>query len=164
MVPRNKLDASTVCIHDRPYQVQANAEPRAVDSRLIKALEDPSTVFSWDAWSVIRHLQYRFAVFGSQPNVEALAARRVLHGVGQQVEYHLLQAAGIAGDHQRIAWCIDADVLPVDHGLRQLDGSPHHFDEIYGFALGLQLACLDAHHVCQVVNQISEQASLLEAD
>src|SRR5437899_11526996 len=125
MVPRNKVDASTVCIHDRPYQVQANAEPRAVDARLIKALEDPSTVFSWDASSVIRHLQYSFAVFRSQPNVEAVAAPHVLHCVGHPVEYRLLQAAWIAGVHQPIARCNHADVLPARVELRQLDGDPH---------------------------------------
>jgi hypothetical protein len=141
------------------------AEPEAARrrcgarARLAEPVEDVRQEGGVDAAARVGDGDDGPAVVRLDADVDATAARRELHGVGEHVHDHLLQTRGIAvDDHGRRAGrAREHDAAGVGDRPHGLGGRGHHGPHVERRHVELELAGDDARDVEQLVDELPLQ-------
>ena len=94
--------------------------------------------------------------------LDAALLRRVLGGVGQEVDQRLGQPGGVAAQRHRLVRHLDDELVAaaVDRVARRLDAEPDHLAIVDQLVAQPDLAGGDAADVEQVVDEVGQLAEL----
>ena len=141
---------------DREAQPEPAVRPRGHALGLTESVEHVGKELGGDALPRVGHADLRLALHARQPHHDATAGRRELHGVGEEIPDHLLQAVGIAHEGRR-------GRMEIGHELQRLgvDGRPqcrHRFaddrDEVDRPHVQAQHAGDDARDIEEIVDDL----------
>ncbi len=100
--------------------------------RLPEAVEDIGQKLTWDAGAGVVYNDTGASSGALQPDFDLPPCGRKLHGVGEQIRHHLLQAVSVAldGGGRRIVFSVESDLLCGEQLRDALKGSFNHGDKI----------------------------------
>ena len=126
----------------------------------LEALEDALGVLRRDADALVAHLEPGVGAVAVDGDLDALAGA-VLHGVGQQVAHHLLQAHGVpAADDEALGAHLQGTLGALQRLAGALDDAAHQAHQVHLLELAEELALRDAGDVEQLVDELAEALRL----
>ena len=158
-------DAAAVVLDD--LLADGKAQARALGlvgegvAHLLEALEDLGLIGRTDSHSRVGHADHDLAAAPLGPAGDRARVGE-LHGVGDQVDHHLDQAVGIAGDAGQIRAdpLLEVEALRLEERRGGGGGAIDDLAHVDGFHVPLELARLDLREVEHVVDELGQPLAL----